>query len=264
MSSTQSLKWPAAEADFPSCRLAAVVVLGLLSAAAAIITVRAWAGALQTPLEPAILLTAAVLTAAAAAFVRLGWLLPLGSNRIGRLDHGVMAVTLFAVAALCGGLCLPADTPPAAVLFFRAIVLVEESWAWLWFVRTRTRSGFSPNAGPPESPVCRTKTPDPFIAEEVTQQLTRSQAADGAEELAGWLRLPFAVGQRTGSVHVAFCPPLRVTPELAVEQIDGPEARIKTAQLLPYGARFDLKLAAAAEEDTSVLLQFSARTAGEK
>ena len=59
---------------------------------------------------------------------------------------------------------------------------------------------------------------------------------------------------------MAFCPPFAATPELEVEQLDGPEARIKTAQLLPYGARLDLKLAAAAEEPTSVLLQFSART----
>ena len=93
------------------------------------------------------------------------------------------------------------------------------------------------------------------------QQLTRSQAADGAEELFGWLRMAFAAGQRTGSIHVAFCPPFVATPELAVEQIDGPQVRIKTAQLLPYGVRLDLKLAAAAEEPTAVLLQFSARTA---
>jgi hypothetical protein len=95
---------------------------------------------------------------------------------------------------------------------------------------------------------------------EVLQQLTRSQAADGTEELFGWIRLPFAVGQRTGCIHVAFCPPLCVTPEVTVEQIEGPDARIKTAQLLPYGARFDLKLAAAAESSTTVVLQFLART----
>lgn len=79
------------------------------------------------------------------------------------------------------------------------------------------------------------------------------------EELSGWLRLPFAAGQRTGSVHVAFCPPLCVTPKMEVEQIEGPAVRIKTAQLLPYGARFDLKLAVPTEESTAVLLQFSAR-----
>jgi hypothetical protein len=101
-------------------------------------------------------------------------------------------------------------------------------------------------------------------SEDVTQQLMRSRTADGTEELSGWLRPAFAAGQRTGSIHVAFCPPFAGTPELAVEQIGGPEARIKTAQLLPYGVRLDLKLAATADQPTTVLLQFSARTAREK
>jgi hypothetical protein len=95
--------------------------------------------------------------------------------------------------------------------------------------------------------------------EEVTQQLTRSTAADGTEELAGWLRIPFAAGQRTLSVHLAFCPAFAHTPELIVEQLDGPGARIKTAQVLPYGARFDLKLHAAEEISAAVMLQFTAR-----
>jgi hypothetical protein len=63
-----------------------------------------------------------------------------------------------------------------------------------------------------------------------------------------------------GESDVAICTPFAVAPKLEVEQLDGPEARIKTAQLLSYGARLDLKLAAAADEPTSVLLQFSART----
>ena len=102
------------------------------------------------------------------------------------------------------------------------------------------------------------ETAETIPPEEVTQQLTRSTAADGTEELAGWLRIPFAAGQRTGSVHVAFCPPFARTPELSVEQIDGPEARLKTTQVLPYGARLDLKLHAASESPASVVLQFAA------
>jgi hypothetical protein len=100
-----------------------------------------------------------------------------------------------------------------------------------------------------------------LLSKGVTQQLTRSQTADGAEELSGWLRIAFVAGQRTGSLHVAFCPPFAATPQLVVEQLDGPEARMKTAQLMSYGARLDLKLAVAAEEPTSVLVQFSAHTA---
>ena len=99
-------------------------------------------------------------------------------------------------------------------------------------------------------------------ADELLQQLTRSQAPDGSEQLWGWLRTSFAAGQRTASIHVAFCPPFVKTPQLTVEQLDGPPTRIKEAQLLPHGTRLDLKLAAAAEKTDSVLLQFSARSTG--
>ena len=150
-------------------------------------------------------------------------------------------------------------------------LLIEESWAWAWHVRHSFEAA-PPNSratiriDAPHATTPRALSRDPETAElpeEVTQQLTRSQAADGAEEFSGWLRMPFAAGQRTGSIHVAFCPAMAATPELAFEQIDGPEARIKVAQLLPYGARLDLKLAAAAEEPTAVLVQFSARTPGQ-
>lgn len=178
-----------------------------------------------------------------------------------------MTIASIAAAALCGGVCSPRNTSLEIALLVRTVIVVEEGWAWLWFFRKSKRNGSSSTKHPFQSPVCKKETLDPLVAgtipaAEVTQQLIRSEAADGSEELSGWLRLPFAPGQRTGSIHVAFCPPLRVAPELAVEQIEGPEARIKTAQLLPYGARLDLKLAAAAESPTVVLLQFTAGTAG--
>jgi hypothetical protein len=57
---------------------------------------------------------------------------------------------------------------------------------------------------------------------------------------------------------VAFCPPFAGTPELTAVQLDGPEARIKIAQLLPYGARLDVKLIALNKESACVLVQFTA------
>jgi hypothetical protein len=48
-----------------------------------------------------------------------------------------------------------------------------------------------------------------------------------------------------------------------VEQTEGPDVRIKTGQVLPYGVRLDLKLAATPKEPTSILIQFSAWAAGE-
>ncbi|MBN2292817.1 MAG: hypothetical protein JXM70_10350 [Pirellulales bacterium] len=93
----------------------------------------------------------------------------------------------------------------------------------------------------------------------VTQQVTRLQSSDGSEIMTGWLRASFEPGQRTASVHLAFCPPFSTMPSVEVEQVDGPPGRIKTVQLLPYGARFDLKLFNDAEEPLDVLLQFTAR-----
>jgi hypothetical protein len=190
-----------------------------------------------------------------------------------------MIVTSLAVAALGAGLCLP-GTSAVGMFLLWTLLGAEESWAWGWRVRhsfdalpsaprqaVRTDSAHAgpsrPNRGGMTSRAAPTLEAEEIILPKgITQQLTRSQAADGVEELSGWLRIAFVAGQRTGSVHVAFCPPFAATPELVVEQLEGPEARLKTAQLMSYGARLDLKLAAAAEEPTSVLVQFSARTAG--
>ena len=95
--------------------------------------------------------------------------------------------------------------------------------------------------------------------DELMQQIVRMQAPDGTETMSGRLRASFLPGQRTASVHLAFCPPFSRVPTVEVEQIDGPPGRIKTVQLLPYGVRFDLKLFKDAEEPLGVLLQFSAR-----
>jgi hypothetical protein len=260
MSGTRSLSWPRRDADaLPAdfCRSASVVALGLLVAAAAVVAWRRLAGALTSPPPPAILLTAAVLATSVAA-IRGWWRGPL-VKPFSRLDWGLMILTSLATAVLTVGLC-PSGTPAAWVAAVGALFAAEESWTWLRRLRRRVPSrgaGCQSAVGKGQVGNLSLQEVPP---EGVLQQLTRSRAADGIEEISGWLRTCFAAGQRTASVHVAFCPPLAAVPELAVEQIDGPEARIKTAQVLPYGARVDLKLAAASGEPASVLLQFSART----
>ncbi len=246
-------------------RSAAAVMLVLMTAAALTIVARRAAGALETPLEPTAMFATGLLVAAAAIMIRLGWLLPSVASPVAQLDQAVMLVASLAVLASGLGLCLPEGSVVGR--FLLCIVLtVEESWAWGWYQKRRGQNGGSPSLPPepvlplPRSPVSEIDGSESF-AEDVTQRLTRSLSADGSETLSGWLRAPFVVGQRTGSVHVAFCPPFAAMPELEVEQVDGPEARIKTAQLLPYGVRFDLKLAAPAEEPVFVVLQFSVQTA---
>ncbi|MEI8375693.1 MAG: hypothetical protein WCJ35_22960, partial [Planctomycetota bacterium] len=95
-------------------------------------------------------------------------------------------------------------------------------------------------------------------AADVLQQLTLHITAEGGQELSGWLRMPLVAGQRTGSLHVAFCPSFSRMPQVQAETVSGPDCRIKAAQVLPYGARLDVKLDEPAREDESVLVWFHA------
>ncbi len=243
---------------------------------------RRLAGALSSPLQPSALLAVGVLLTLAAIGIRSAWYYLPAEAKTRGLDWSIALLPTAAVLALGAALSLP-GTAPGGVAAFWALLVTEELWAWRSAVRRRLRPA-SPGAravrlAPPQKALLarRSSTESPptipgspptipewstIPADEVLQQLTRSQAADGSGQVAGWLRMPFAAGQRTASVHVAFCPPFPKTPELAVEQLDGPPTRIKTAQLLPYGMRLDLKLNWTAEEPLVVLLEFSARGGG--
>ena len=76
--------------------------------------------------------------------------------------------------------------------------------------------------------------------------------------LHGQLRAAFCAGQKNATVHVAFCPPFRSAPEVSAEPIDGPDCRVKIAQVLLHGVRIDVRLATPADRPASVLLEFAA------
>ncbi len=94
--------------------------------------------------------------------------------------------------------------------------------------------------------------------EQVLQQLTRTATAAGADVLRATLFAEFPAGSRTASVHVAFCPPFVCLPQAEFQQASGPSARIKLAQLLAHGARFDVKLSSSAAQRESVCIVLTA------
>lgn len=99
---------------------------------------------------------------------------------------------------------------------------------------------------------------EPEQREQLIQQLTRLTTAAGADRLQATLYAQLPIRSRTTSVHVAFCPPFASLPHVEFEQADGPAARIKLAQLLVHGARFDVKLQAAAPESETVCIEMTA------
>jgi len=252
-------------------RWAAGTLVGLLWCAALLIGWRRLAGTISIPLQPALLLAVGALVAVAAAGVRLARRCLPAQPEFSRPDRLIPLLASAAVLGLGAALSLP-GTDPWGLAAFWAMLVGEESWAW----RPATRR--SPPSGREARPLWRrvgvpgghwrdasaTQPPtvltDGVPADDVFQQLTRSQAPDGSEQLCGWLRAPFAEGQRTATVHLAFCPQFARTPELTVEQQGGPEILRINQTVFSFGARLDLKLSAAAEGPLDVVLRFSARS----
>jgi len=230
-----------------------LTALGVWACAAALLVVGgllAWrrlAGAVNVPLSTAaLLLTGAAFGALCLllrwAFVRLLFDAPLWQS------HLVRWAPLPAAALLAAGVLL-AGTPLVAACLFVGLLAAVETWcqtrlAWPklfhWSSR-EDRLGDRPD--------------DPALE----QQFTRRREPDGAELINGTLRIRLAPGQRTAEAHVAFCLPFQRRPHFEHEVVAGPAARVVVGQLLPMGARLDVKLDRQAEEEESVLVRFTAR-----
>jgi hypothetical protein len=246
-------------------------VAALLAVAALFLAARRLAGALETPLGPFQLLVAGILLAGLAQIAHA----PAPRGR-----RCATSVLIFlAMLAIAASLSLRGSNPVSLLGFWAAIV-GEELWAWRGILPTKrlNSSLHDPLRGcPAEGLGVRASLPlaplhvlepadagsiaDPEPTEpaaDVLQQLTLRSTAEGGQELSGWLRIRLAAGQRTGSLHVAFCPSFSQMPQIEVEPVCGPDCRIKAAQVLPYGARLDVKLEEPAGADESVLLWFFA------
>ncbi len=94
--------------------------------------------------------------------------------------------------------------------------------------------------------------------DDVLQQLVRRADPEGGEWITGVVRVRFDAGQKTAHAHVAFCPPFADQPTCDAESVSGPDSQLKVAQLLPQGARFDVRLDHVQDEPASVLVEFAA------
>lgn len=222
-------------------------VTALLALAAVFVVSRWMAGALKTPLGPFPLLVAGVLLAGLARMAH-------APAQAGRFPAGGV-MTSVATLALAASLSLSGGNV-GALLGFWAVIVGEELWAWRGSLPDR-RVAPPPGSAPVDGNLTdETEPAEP--AANVLQQLTLRTTADGNQELSGWLRIRFDVGQRSGSLHVAFCPPFGQVPLVQAEALSGPDCRIKAAQVLPYGVRLDVKLDEPAGERESVLVWFFA------
>jgi hypothetical protein len=152
------------------------------------------------------------------------------------------------------------------------VLALEEGWSWAQFGRR------APLPAPRATTAAIAELEPPAVAmpasnldalhaptdleepdEAICQQLVRRREADGGETLAGWLRAVVPAAARHATAHVAICPPFEGLPACFAEQMDGPPARIKVAQVLPHGVRFEIKLDEPCAQACDVLVEFSIR-----
>lgn len=256
-----------------------LAVLALLLAFALLLVIRRLSGALQTPLSTAALLLLGGALALIAGGLRGAWQ---GTARAtatwgDRLMRYGPSVAVW-VTAGCVSL---AGSPLLGLALGWLLIIAEESWYWKPWSRglPRRRGDLEPRPAADGGESLGVERPsgiatprlgsladaaegeDGDLPANVVQRLTRARDVAGTDVLDGSLRADLAADQRTTSVHVAFCPPFARLPEVNVEQTAGPDARIKVAQVLPYGARLEVRLARLPHQPSTVTLAINCRTA---
>ncbi|MBX3412200.1 MAG: hypothetical protein KF708_05730 [Pirellulales bacterium] len=241
------------------------LLLVLLLGAALTLGFRRLTGALERPLA------APMLAAAAVALAAISSLLHLASRRLWPTPAGRWLEVSIVLGLLVAGLALslPGSSPAGMAFFWLVLATAETATRAPWRSRpdkrveshvadrTSLHSHTHVESVPARSDL---SAGDEGLSQGTLQQITRTRSDEGVEAVEGRLGVELAAGQRTATAHVAFCPPFARVPRIEVA-VDGEEARVKLAQALPHGARFDVKLNAPAEEPLVLPLRFSATCA---
>lgn len=246
-------------------RQVVLLLLVLLLGVALTLGVRRLTDALERPLAASNLLAAGAALAATATLLRYA-AQQLFSRRASQSIHAFVTLSLLVIGV---SLSLPAS-PSSGLLTLWLLLIAAESLAWA----TCRTAHIPPRRVPPDSQRIVGSKPLDCVAPPIDepsdvhavepgllQQITRARTAAGIETVSGWLGVELSAGQRSATAHVAFCPPFARVPKIEVFTEED-EARIKLAQVLPHGARFEVKLIAPAEEPHVLPLRFSA-TCGE-
>jgi hypothetical protein len=263
-------------------RCAAFGLVGLIWFVAAVLCISRISGGIHTAPDQTVMWLIAVLLVLLSAGARQLWRLERRADIHSAAQVTIDWASLPAMVIAGWAIALPSQSS-AGIAGFLAIVLVAEIWALRSyspaFRKTASNTPSQENTPAQQSDLPRIsseaapslepgdqiridppQTPMPhFPTEDIAQQLVRRVDDDGNDVLQGWVRAVFEPQQRTASAHVAFCPTLEGELSIVFEQVDGNESRVKAAQLLPYGVRFDVKLADAAEIAESVLIEFVAK-----
>lgn len=258
MTPAHSISTPSQTASYRGIeqRLALMVactVAGGIGLVGLLLPIRWATGAFQSQLPAAILFPLAVSLGALVRLTRDAWrfVQPRHAPRTAWADQLVgwgPSIALLSIA-------LTVSYPGGRTIDWLAwlpLVVLDQFWRQSFF------DGGHPQVDPPVStPADAAPTASPQSSHYL-QQTTRLRTETGDEFVAGTVAAEFQAAQRHQSVHVAFCPPFHTTPLVDAFALSGPPAKVKLAQILPHGARFDVRLTAPASQSACVVVEFIA------
>ena len=185
--------------------------------------------------------------------------------------RAVQGLIPLALAISVFSICLSGSSP-WGVLLVVALLTCEE---FIWLVQSsllENDTDTQPVSQPVPVPFLDSQQGERLVREDfwgdfptgVMRRIERIRGPAGEDICKGQIRSEFLSEQRTASVHLAFCPPFPITPILHFEQIEGPEASVKATQILPYGARLEVRLARTEPVPFETLIEFSAIVKADK
>ena len=240
--------------------LATVVGLALFACVGMLLAARRFMQPDIRPLDPVATVLSVAFCAAVAMILRTAWRQPNPRapwKRWCRWLAPTFCLLLLGVTVSLPQLSLWALTIIWCVILAEESLMLYRDRQWL-FGRLNEVSDVPSAAVPSPTETLQQRRESETLAPQATQAIIRSLLADGAENIVGTLRASFAPGQRAAIVHVGFCPPLAAVPEMEWEQSSGPEAEVKLTNVLPHGARFDVRLRRALDDAQQVEFAFHA------
>jgi len=240
----------------------AVGCLAVLACAGLFLCVRSASGELSGELGPAVLAAWAAILAAGA----LGFRRALDATNRYATPSADLARVAPSVVLLLWAVALSGLATSAGVIVLWSVLIAEEAWTWGEWRKVSSRPSFGSTAAASVAREAESRAVLEGIRESaeappgdasLVQKLDRRKTEDGQESVEGWLRAAIPAGSRLATLHVAICPPFERLPECYAEQVDGPPAQVKIAQVLHQGVRLELKLERAVDQDSLVTVEVS-------
>src|SRR5262245_40263534 len=238
---------------------AVLSISGLAAVSTFVLLERRIAGALTQPLQVGLLVGIAAIVVVAATATRL-----ISRSVSPTCRDTARWIVALSLPLLAVALSLPQSSAIGLAILWLFIVGGEvQLWRrgggteLRWPPRTQSAAvdHSMSNGGAVE----QSSRPLTLLDPDAAQQLIYRQTDDRITIVEGWLRAQFAPGERTINAHVAFCPAFFGPPQVDIELSGGPECSIRPTLVVPWGVRWELKLAAPAVDGCSVTFEFLAR-----